>query len=293
MKLIKRQISLENSTDRADFSKNWGVMTADTFYVNIFLTQNIDDMGLFTDIEYLSNTPVVQSPVDYTILINKMIQSGYTSPFMFGILPPDFTGLTQTDLNTLRFTSDTVSDYYAYFNLPITGNTDSKIDNVYSYDQSDKLKVGLNIDTQTYINFIGNTINGVSRVFSDGDPVGYVIDTADNAVLGTNNQTSGILYKDYSGLTRPVFYDDGEVLEIPLTEFRYRGEGINETNISLSAITKEEYLLGIVSRPTVNNDILIDRGVTSVLESHLRLSEIKNMSELLTHGNGYYNINRV
>lgn len=292
MKLVKRQISLENSIDRQDFSKNWGSLTADTFYVNIFLTQNIDDMGLFTNIEYFPNVPVTASPVDYTILINKMIQSGYTSPFMFGVLPPDFIDITQTDIDTLRFTGNTTSTYYAYLNTPISGYTDSKIENVYSYDQSEKLKVGLNMDSQTYINYIGNTVNGVSRVFSDGYPVIYVIDTANNAVLGTNNQTTGILYKDYTGVTRTVIYDDGEILSIPLTEFRFRGEGINETNVSLSALTKEEYLFGITSKPTVDNDIQIDRGVTSVMEAHLRLSEVKNMSELLRYGNGFYNITR-
>lgn len=292
MEIIKRQISLESSTDRQDFSKNWGSMTADTFYINIFLTQNIDDMGLFTDIDYLPNVPVTESPVDYTILINKMIQSGYTSPFMFGVLPPDFIDITQTDIDTLRFTSNTESTYYAYLNTPITGFTDSKIENVYSYDQSEKLKVGLNMDSQVYVNYIGNTVNGVSRVFSNGDPAIYVIETANNAVLGTNNQTTGILYKDYSGLTRTIIYDDGAIITIPATEFRYRGEGINETNVSLSALTKEEYLFGITSKPTIDNDLDIDRGVTSVLESHLRLSEVKNISELLRYGNGFYNITR-
>lgn len=292
MELVKRQISLENSTNRGDFSSSWGAMTASTFYVNIFLTQDIDDMGLFTDIQYFSNVPVAQSPVDYSILINKMIQSGYTSPFMFGILPPAFTGITETDLKTLRFTGNTESSYYAYFNLPITGFTDSKIEDVYSYSQLDRLKVGLDIEAETYINYIGNTINGVSRVSSDGEPVVYVVDTANNALLGTNNQSSGILYRDYSGITRTVTYEDGVTEVIPVTQFRFRGEGKNQTTVSLSAITKEEYLFGIISTPEVQSDVFIDRGITSVMDMHLRLSEIKNMGELARYGNGFYTIRR-
>jgi hypothetical protein len=292
MELIKRQISLENSTNRANFSSSWGTMTASTFYIDVFLTQNVDDMGLFTDIKYFPNVPVAQSPVDYTILRSKMIQSGYTSPFIFGILPPAFTGITQTDIQTLRFTGNTESSYYAYFNLPITGLTDSKVEDVYSYSQLDRLKVGLDIEAETYINYIGNTINGVSRVSSDGDPVVYVVDTANNNLLGTNNQTSGILYRDFSGLTRTITYEDGESQVIPVTEFRFIGEGINQTNVSLSALTKEEYLFGIISTPEIKNDVFIDRGVTSVMDMHLRLSEIKNMGELTRYGNGFYTIRR-
>lgn len=292
MELVKRQISLESSTNRGNFSSSWGTMTASTFYVNIFLTQDFDDMGLFTDIQYFPNVPVAQSPVDYTILINKMIQSGYTSPFMFGILPPAFTGITQTDLQTLRFTGNTESSYYAYFNTPITGFTDSKVEDVYSYSQLDRLKVGLDIEAETYINYIGNTINGVSRVSSDGEPVIYVIDTANNALLGTNNQSSGILYRDYSGITRTVTYEDGVTEVIPVTEFRFRGEGKNQTTVSLSAITKEEYLFGIISTPEVQSDVFIDRGITSVMDMHLRLSEIKNMGELARYGNGFYTLRR-
>ena len=51
MELIKRKIVLEDSTDRNYNSSTWGTVTASTFYINVFLTQNIDDMGLFTDLE--------------------------------------------------------------------------------------------------------------------------------------------------------------------------------------------------------------------------------------------------
>ena len=291
MELVKRKISLDSSTSRANTS-SWGTMTASTFYINVFLTQDFDDMGLFSDIKYFPNVPVAQSPVDYTILINKMIQSGYTSPFMFGILPPAFTGITQTDLQTLRFTGNTESSYYAYFNLPVSGLTDSKVEDVYSYDQLDRLQVGFDIEAEIYSNYLGNTVNGVSRVSSDGDPVIYVVDTANNALLGTNNQVSGILYRDYSGLTRTITYEDGESQVIPVTEFRFRGEGKNPTNVSLSAITKEEYLFGIISTPEVQSDVFIDRGVTSVMDLHLRLSEIRNMGELIRYNNGFYTLRR-
>ena len=53
MEVIKRKIDLEKSTDRST-KKHWGELTATTFYINILITQTIDDMGLFTDQEFIS-----------------------------------------------------------------------------------------------------------------------------------------------------------------------------------------------------------------------------------------------
>ena len=61
---------------------------------------------------------------------------------------------------------------------------------------------------------------------------------------------------------------------------------------SLSALTKEEYLFGIISKPEVQNGVFIDRGVISVMDMHLRMSEIKNLGELTRYGNGFYTIRR-
>ena len=69
-------------------------------------------------------------------------------------------------------------------------------------------------------------------------------------------------------------------------------EGFNATNVHLSATTKEEYLFGITSSPTVFNDLFIDRGRATVIQSHMQLGEIKNMSELMNYGNGFYKIQR-
>jgi hypothetical protein len=95
--------------------------------------------------------------------------------------------------------------------------------------------------------------------------------------IGTRNQQNGLLYIDYSG-------------GLVQTQVSFHGEGWNETNTSLSAITKEEYLFGIVSKPEIESDLFIDRGITTVFDKHLRLSEITNLSELARYGKGYYNL---
>jgi hypothetical protein len=277
MELLKRKILLEDSIDRTTNSTNWGSLTADTFYINVFLTQNIDDMGLFTDIDYISANTTTQNPVDYSILINKLNASGLTFSFMTGGTPNTLSGLTSFDEKILRLTTKKESDYYNYGNSAITGNTDSKIDDVKSYDNNDRYKVGFDMEKITYFNYNNVGINGVSRVISNAEPKIYAIDANNDANIGTNNQNTGIVYTDYSSNT---------------TTFRYIGEGINETNTSLSAITKEEYLFGIISKPEVINDVFIDRGLVSVMESHLRLSEINDLGMLTRYNNGFYKLNR-
>lgn len=291
METIKRKISLENSVDRTYNSPTWGTITATTFYLNININQNIDDMGMFTNIEYFPDNKVSSTNVDYSILINKLSASGITFPFMTGATSPTMTGITGTTKLVLRMPSSIESDYYVYGNSVITGFTDSKIEDVTSYNAINTYRIGFNTNTDVYENYLGNTINGVDRIKNTGEPTIYVFDTPNDNNLGTNNQKSGLQYLDYTGKTRVVLIDDVQT-SIPETDFRFIGEGFNKTNTSLSALTKEEYLFGIISLPEVESDVFIDRGLTSVMDMHLRLSEVKNLDELSKYGNGFYNLNK-
>ena len=87
MDIIKRKILLEDSTDRTYNSPTWGSITATSFYINVILTQNVDDMGLFTDMSYITN--INNSSPDYSTanwkqLTDKLSSSGITFPFMEG-----------------------------------------------------------------------------------------------------------------------------------------------------------------------------------------------------------------
>lgn len=295
MEIIKRKILLEEATDRNYGSKNWGSITATTFYLNIQLNQTIDDMGLFTDIY---NIPKNQNPlnvnlVDYTVLTNKLEAEGFSFPFMNGQAQINFNlQLTPTDKAVLRLPNKSLTQYYYYGNNPLTGATDSKIDDVRSYKKDVPYIAGFNINEESYLNYQPIIINGVNRVTNIGEPKIYVFDTIDDLTIGTSNQTSGIQYMDYSASTI-----DGDLvpagIDLPTTTFRFISEGWNQTNTSLNGLIKEEFLFGIISRPEVENDVFIDRGVVSVLDYHLRLSEIKNLGELQQYGNGYYKIDRI
>ena len=291
MEVIKRTVLLEDNIDRTYNSPTWGTITASTFYINIFLAQNIDDMGLFTDIDYIPKSDLDGSQPDYTLLIDKLSTSGITFPFMNGFVSPTMTGITGTNKIILRMPDSVESDYYSYGNLPVTGYTDSKIDDVKSYNASNPYRIGFDVGASTYINYIGTSINGVNRIKTMSDPKIYVFDTINNTDLGTINQKNGIQYLEYSGENRTVIAN-GTSSSIPVTSFRYIGEGWNQTNTSLSAITKEEYLFGIISYPEVQSDVFIERGATTVMDMHLKLSEISNLDELVRYGNGFYKLNK-
>ncbi len=272
MEIVKRKILLESSIDRGDNSPTYGAITATSFYINVMLTQNIDDMGLFTDMAFI---PTI-NPVDYTVLIEKLSSSGFTFPFMSGIFPETLQ-IDQSD--TLRLTGKTVSDYYDFTNKVLTAQTQSRAEEVRSYSTAEPFKLNFNVNTDIYINFTGGTVSGVDRVTRFGTAFTYVFgaDKTDPNI-GTDTQKNGLRYIDFSGAGTNVIY---------------AGEGWNETNISLSALTKEEYLFGIISNPEVKSDVFIDRGITTIFEKHLKLSEITNLDELSRYGRGYYNLTKV
>ena len=293
MEVIKRKILLEEAINRNYSGNTWGTVTATTFYLDIQLNQTMDDMGLFTDIGFSAKTKTSSVP-DYTILIQKLEDLAISFPFINGTVPINFGSiLTPTDRAVLRLPTKPLSHYYYYGNNPLTGSTDSKIDDVRSYKKGEPYIAGFDINEETYLNYKGNdTINGVNRVTNIGEPKTYVFDTTADLSIGMPTQTTGIQYKDYSASTiNPILLPEG--IDLPTTTFRFISEGWNQTNTSLSAIMKEEFLLGIISRPEVENDVFIDRGVVPVLDYHLRLSEIKNLGQLQQYGNGYYNIDRI
>lgn len=292
MDVIKRKILLENSIDRSNNSKNWGTLTATTFYLKVLITQNFDDMGLFFDYEYV-NVETTPTQVDYQILTDKLNDLGYIFPFMTGATNPIFTtnNTPQNLWKVLRYPSNNETSYYNFMNMVITGASDSRIEDVRSYASTDPFRTNFDVNSETYTNYDGVSVDGVDRIKSMGEPKLYVFDTENDSNLGTDNQIYGLQFKDYSGRTREVLIDN-KTVAIPLTTYRYIGEGLNETNVSLSALTKEEYLFGIISQPEVQNDVFIDRGAISVLDLHLKLSEIRTIASLEEYGNGFYKLTK-
>jgi hypothetical protein len=267
-----KDIILQNAID-IDF--NWGQIVAESFSINIFLKQNIDDIGIFLDADY------VDSPPNYDVLENYydnyLTGLTWTAPLDHDLV---FTGPYTFDQSLLyRLRGQSVSDYY--FNGEyITGLTDSTLNSVKSYNILNPYQIGLNLDTDPTQYFTG--------VLSlNNNSITYVIDAL---ISDLNN--SGIKYTDDN--TKRTVYDDIFKIDriIDTTIFSYTGSGWNYSNISLSAITKEELDLGVVFPHEIKNEVFIDRGVVSAKESQMRLSEIDTLEQLERYGNKFYNIKK-
>jgi len=283
---IKRKIFLEGVTSRRPDKTN-GSITATTFDIIIPLHQEIDNMGVFTDVNVATSTP------EYTLLVNKLTTNGHTFPFMSGITPSytnteSFTGNTRLDNRPL-------SDWFKGGST-ISATTESRVSELRSYNRNNRYIVGFNVGSGTYVNYSGSNVNYVSKILSIADEeYKYVFDTINDANIGTPNQSTGLLYVDNilgeeigEGLLRG--YNDYNKI---LATVQFKSEGWNVTNSSLSAITKEEHLLGIINEPEVFSDVFIDRGVTTATEMLLRLSEVKSVEHLDNYGNGFFNVIKI
>ena len=290
MEVIKKKITLDSLISRD--KSNWGKVTGTTFNINVFFTQDGDDMGISTEVPFIERST---TPVDYSLLITKLapILSGYMFGFMTG-------GTTNFPLSnkypSIRYPGKTISQYFIN-GIPVTGLTEDRLDVVTSYDANDKYKPGFDIEsTSGATDYKDVVFSAGTRVITNSalNPITYLIDgdidPAELALLPTTKR--GVYYTTSTGTSRTIVSSKLSGYYIPTTEMYYNSEGFNKTNIHLSADTKENYLFGITSTPTVFSDLVIERGRTSVIQSHMQLSEIRNMAELINYGNGFYNLRK-
>jgi hypothetical protein len=259
-----KQIILQNAED---FDQNWGKIMSPYIYLNFFLTQSYDDMGIFTDVDY------TDQPVSYQLLFDKY--SAFTTPISAFLL---FSSAS-TDPSIryfARFSGFTAANFYSSGGT-ISGLTDPKLYTVTSYSSATPFIIGLNFsDDPGYY-------TGVNNIFANS--TAYTINALSGSIF-----TTGIQYRtfDFNRLVYNSLID--QYFSIPYTTFKYKSEGWNQSNTSLSALTKQEVYFGIVFPPKVDNNVFIERGNVSVFESQSRLGTILSMSILELNGNGYYNI---
>ncbi len=154
-----------------------------------------------------------------------------------------------------NYTSDESSvneDVFSSVNNIVTGDCESRLSEVETYDQQFPYKLGINGVTDIVHNFDG-TIFSVSYTI---DGINYITELSD-------------LYTVYSYAARGI-------------------DSINGVNFSL---IKSDKTLGLNRKPEVLSLINIERQEISVFESHYRIQNIKNMGDLLTYAGGnYFNI---
>lgn len=283
MEVIKRKISLDEFTSKS--KNNWGGLNTNGFKINLFFTQDVYDMGIFTN--EVIKAKVTQSLPNYDILISKLNALHLNFNFMNnGTFTTDISGATLDTRHPKRRRTD-----YHIGGFMVKGLTDDRLESVQTYSELNQYITDFDMESGVYKNFKNQSIDGITRVLnrSDNDnPITYIIN-GNREETNFENPSDGILLKTYLDTIREV--DNGvSSNEIPKTEFKFKSQGFNDTNTNLSPMFKEEYLFGITSSPEIKNDVFIDRGQNTILQHHLQLGDITNISELINYGNGFYNI---
>lgn len=236
--------------DYVNENPQYGKIDKSFICLTINLNQSIDDMGLFSDIEYESSDFIINTPIDYF----------------------------------KRLTGLPIENYYTLDSYIVTGQTESNLDTIKSYNQKNPYIIGLNMSNDISLSF-----DGVLSL--DGNKITYVlggqVDNQGKYITGT-----GVKY--VTDFDRLQFREDcGQTKQYYLTTFEYRAVGVRDFNSVLNAIIKDDKYLGVVFPASIDDDVQIDRGTVNVMEKHLRLSEIDSVGQLTKYSAGYYNVKSV
>ena len=145
-----------------------------------------------------------------------------------------------------------VANQVSNVSLLISGYTKSRLSELYLYGQNE-YRTG--VPVIKYGNIFG-VIDDIGSSFT-----GYTI--------------QGIKYFDYPE---------------NVTVYISPSSGVTSDMISASAITKEEYLLHVVSQPEIQTNVFVERGKNSAYEKVQRIGEIDNISDMENYGRGFFNL---
>ena len=257
---------------------NWELILDDnnqpipnTVDINIFLTQDYDDMGIFIDAEFTYSgitlnppPPTTYPPVSWQVGgVPPLVPMGPFNSFVYGRLP------------------GAPLDFFIPPQLPIAGDSDdSNIDTVQSYKKvpvtnTPIFNPGLNLAEDITLTFNGVVNTGVNSVT-------YVIGADPNNIL-----TTGVHFVTFKNIYVDSTDDRGKPIRYKKTNFSSEMPGITNKNVVLSALTKQEEYLGIVFKPEVESEVFIDRGVADIFEKHAMLSEIKSTNDIDNNRGGF------
>jgi hypothetical protein len=221
----------------------------DKSFINILINfeQTFDNIGIFTNEEFIASDELINSDPDYFTRISGL----------------------------------NIENYYNFEEYEVTGFTESQLEVVATYNQANPYIENLNVSDTPSLDFTG-VLDIKDR------SIVYVIGGALN--VGQYVPNTGIIYETslvprivQNPLTR-------EFSTIDQTTFKYYTKGIREYNSILRAIIHEEKFLNVVFEPTVNNNVVVDRGTVNVNERHLKLSEIDSVEQMVRYGQNFFNV---
>lgn len=196
----------------------------------------------------------------------------------------------------------TFMDPYGYYKIGLKMNlntlTDSNGNKTYYYSYITNITETISSDLSTAIDVYTYLID--VQYDNNGDIpntgiqyidtyIGYLESGTTNYILSSTNTVTYNLLNNYTAnmQSADISYN---TLSLPINTNLDYSQFSDQNTFNLSKINKIEYLMGIVDTPNINNTIFIDRGSNAAWENHLKLNEIKTLDQLVSYGNGFFNI---
>lgn len=258
-----------------------GEEVTNTIDIDIFITQNYEDMGMLSDETYIPfEEGYVGLEKNVELLGKEFRQDKLNVPSDFNpIIDGRFPGVTHSEYNQPPTT--------------IKGETDDKyLLNVKSY----KIDTNNNPIYNNNLNMAKDINSTFDGVISNNPVTGveYVVGGAVNNT-GIRVSNTGIkyntLYDQYVSKTN----NNGKVERWKKTTYEYDSHGLLLTdmgylaaNVDLSATTKVEEYFNVVSPPEVRDRVFINRGGEDIFERHSIMSEIKTRNDIDEYRDKYF-----
>jgi hypothetical protein len=177
---------------------------------------------------------------------------------------------------TLFNTSYVVDNTYT--TLP-TSSLPNTVD-YYAYQVTGTTTQGLTESTLfEFINYgTGKTIN-----------VGSI--SAGKQVISKSGLTDGstLYIIKQSGNTDLYFYEYSATTGVT-TYYQYTPNGMGRNDLSFSAITKRDILVGVIEEPKINNYAFILRGNINVFEPIMRFSDVNTVDDITDYNNDFFKV---
>jgi hypothetical protein len=253
MEVVKIKRCIENYVKRVD-SNTYGDIIDETINLNILLTQKMDDQGVFTDAPFKPLLPY---------LTQRPTTLGDFNSFTYGRIPKAPLSFYINDPIRVEGTSDdgNLPNVSSYRVDPVTGNP-IYVNNLDMTSNSDLIFTGV--------------------INQDNEKLHYVLGADKDDINNT-----GVHYITFFNEYVNKVNNEGKLERYLKTDFYSDVNSINENNVTLSALTKQEEYLGLVFKPEVDSEVFINRGVADIFERHALLCELKTTNDIDTNRGGF------
>jgi hypothetical protein len=258
-------------------SDNNSIFTQESIY-NIDWGDNTTTNSQLISPNYVMHTyNQVESQTEFTITLTQTNTWGVVKVKKTIVVP--FTGITiENTLGTVVFVN----------NFPLTPDNPTSYNYIFSGDSITEVSQAV---TSNFVD-VPYVVSGFSesRLFDlvqygpDKFPLNVLLPVDGGGTGKINNiTTDGYIYYEIDGISY-VDFTGGT------TTFSINSSGFSNSDLVMSAITKNEALLNIIDQPQIFSSVLIERGKNSVLENFRRIGEVDTVDELVNYGYGFFNV---